>query len=116
MEAIDNPRLGLALDTGCLHYQRIQLTEALLVGGERVHHVRLRDATRTDFNRPIGEGEVNFAASVKQLRQHGYAGAISLSVSDPQSVAQSVSRIQPLLASGETPVAADPETEPEPEE
>jgi sugar phosphate isomerase/epimerase len=99
LDAIENPRLGLALDTGFLQYQRIQLTEALLVAGERLHHVRLRDGTRTDPDRAIGEGEVNFAAAVKHLRQHGYQGALSLSVTDPQKAGAAVAQLQQLLES-----------------
>jgi len=99
LTAIENPRLGLALDTGCLQYQRIQLTEALLAAGERLHHVRLRDASRTQPDLPMGTGEVNVAATIKHLRQHGYEGALSVTLRhpDPATLLQSVTKLQQLL-------------------
>jgi sugar phosphate isomerase/epimerase len=85
LSAVDDPRLGLSLDTGFLYYHRIQLSEVLLAAGERIHHVHLRDATRTRSHRSFGTGEVRFPPVLRALRQHGYAGALSLRLGDPRN-------------------------------
>jgi len=84
LEEIPHPRLGLTLDTAMLHYLRIQLNEALDVAGERLFHVHLRDATRTDPYRNIGAGEVSFPATFRALRQHGYEGPLSIELERTQ--------------------------------
>jgi sugar phosphate isomerase/epimerase len=117
LEGVNDPRLGLAIDTGWLHYLRIPLPEALLAAGDRLYHVRLRDATRRDFNRPLGQGEVNFPALIRQLRQHRYGGAISLSLSEPPTpealeLARGLLRVEvklPLPEEGEPLVPAEGE-------
>jgi sugar phosphate isomerase/epimerase len=85
LAAIEDPRLGLSLDTGYLYYHRIQLSEVLLAAGERIHHVHLRDATRTQPHRAFGTGEVRFPPIIRALRQHEYAGALSLRLGTPRN-------------------------------
>lgn len=82
LTAIEDPRLGLSLDTGALHYHRIQLSEVLQIAEERIYHVHLRDATRTHSHRSFGTGEVRFPPILRALRQHGYEGALSLRLGD----------------------------------
>jgi sugar phosphate isomerase/epimerase len=82
LTAIEDPRLGLSLDTGFLYYHRIQLSEVLALAEERVYHVHLRDATRTQSHRSFGAGEVRFPPFLRALRQHGYEGALSLRLGD----------------------------------
>lgn len=84
LDAINDPRLGLSVDTGYLYYQRIQLSEILLAAPERLFHVHLRDALRNQPHRPFGAGEVRFPAVLRALRQHGYTGALSLRLGDPR--------------------------------
>lgn len=98
LDGIDNPRLGLALDTGVMHYLRIQMSEALLVAGERLFHVRLRDATRTDPNRPLGAGQMHLAPLLRQLREHGYEGALSLSPPGPADLVPSATLLRQALS------------------
>lgn len=78
LETFPDRRLGITIDTAFCHYRRIQLSEVLLVAGPRLFHVHLRDATRSDPYRPIGEGEVSFPSVFRSLREHGYRGAVSL--------------------------------------
>ena len=117
LEGSGDPRLGIAIDTGRLHTLRIPLPEVLLATGDRLFHVRLQDATRRDRSLPIGQGEVNFAASLRQLRAHGYRGAVSLSLAegDPSAVAESLQRLQGWLAESvpqvDAPVAEAPAVE-----
>jgi sugar phosphate isomerase/epimerase len=85
LQEIPNPRLGLTLDTAFLYYRRIQLSEALEAAGERVYHVHLRDATRSDPYRAIGRGEVSFPAVFRALRAHGYDGALSVELRETES-------------------------------
>lgn len=85
LQEIEDPRLGLTLDTGLLHYLRIQWTEALEAAGERLYHVHLRDATRNDTLRAIGHGEVSFPAAFRALRERGYTGPLSIELYDTQA-------------------------------
>jgi sugar phosphate isomerase/epimerase len=104
---IQDPRLGLTLDTSILYLRRIELREALRLVGERVYHVHLRDATRSDCYRAIGRGEVSFPATFRALREHGYAGALSIELyktgerhglSVEEALAEAVPRLQEWLA------------------
>ena len=100
LEGSGDPRLGIAIDTGRLHTLRMPLPEVLLNTGDRLFHVRLQDATRRGRSLPIGQGEVNFAATLRQLRAHGYRGAVSLSLAegDPSAVAESLQQLHSWLA------------------
>jgi sugar phosphate isomerase/epimerase len=108
LEEIPDPRLGLALDTGFLHYLRVQLREILEAAGGRVYHVTLRDAGRNDPFRPIGAGEVSFGATFRALRDYGYEGALSLDLREAergtaatveQALAEAAPRLRELLES-----------------
>jgi sugar phosphate isomerase/epimerase len=104
---IEDPRLGLTLDTSLLHYLGIPLREALSAAGERVYHVHLRDAARGDYYRSIGRGEVSFPAAFRALREHGYDGALSIElyrtqerhgISVEEALAESVPRLREWLS------------------
>jgi len=43
-----------------------------------IAHVHLRDAVPGNINLSIGNGEADFAAGLRSLREHGYAGHFSL--------------------------------------
>jgi sugar phosphate isomerase/epimerase len=45
---------------------------------DRIRHVHLRDATRGDIHRSIGNGAVDFPATVRALTDAGYAGHYTL--------------------------------------
>jgi sugar phosphate isomerase/epimerase len=78
LATVDDARLGLTLDTSLLHYLGIPFREALLAAGERLFHVHLRDAVRSDCYRAFGHGEVSFPAVFRALREHGYQGWLSI--------------------------------------
>jgi sugar phosphate isomerase/epimerase len=80
LEEIPDPRLGIALNTGLAYAMRVDWPEALLTVGHRLYHVRLQDATRRMAQLAIGHGEVSFTGVFKQLRAHGYAGAVSVAL------------------------------------
>lgn len=46
--------------------------------GDRISHVHLRDAVAGDFHYSIGNGEVNFDATLAALERGGYRGRYSL--------------------------------------
>ncbi len=79
---INDPRLGLTLDTATLYFRRIELREALRLTPRRVFHVQLRDATRTDHRLPFGKGQVSVPATVKALWDAHYRGVLSLELLD----------------------------------
>lgn len=85
LESVNDPRLGVSIDTGYLYYLRIQLSEVLQAAGDRVFHVHLRDASRTQTHLPLGEGEVRFPPILRALGQHSYAGALSLRLGDTRN-------------------------------
>lgn len=105
LEEIPNPRLGVTLDTGYLYYLRIPVSALLEITGDRLYHVHLRDATRTDPYRAIGHGEVHFPAVFRTLKAHGYTGALSLELyrteqqglTIDQAVAEAIPKLQEWL-------------------
>ncbi len=80
LDELPDRRLGITLDTAILHYLRIPISAFLEIVEDRLFHVHLRDATRSDFHRAIGQGEVNFPATFRALEKHGYRGALSLNL------------------------------------
>ncbi|HTE20784.1 MAG TPA: sugar phosphate isomerase/epimerase [Armatimonadota bacterium] len=107
LSEINDPRLGLAIDTGYLHYLRIHLREALEIAGDRLFHVHLRDAARNDPFRSIGRGDFSFPAAFRALREYGYAGPLAIELYKTQeqhgltldeALAESIPRLQEWLA------------------
>lgn len=54
------------------------LVDTIRAWGDAIAHVHLRDAVPGEFSRPIGAGEVDFAAAVDALGEVGYAGGFAL--------------------------------------
>ena len=103
LEEIPSERLGIALDTGLAYVMRVDWPEALLAVGARLHHVRLRDATRRSADLSIGQGEVRVASVFRQLQAHDYTGALTVALEQThgqtveEALAEGVPRLQELL-------------------
>lgn len=113
LATVNDPRLGVALDTGILYYRRIELKEALKVIGPKLFHVHVRDATRGDLHRAIGRGEVGFAAAFRTLRDAEYRGALSVELSRTQqkhglTVESALAEALPLLQGWLEPANQEP--------
>jgi len=113
LASIEDPRLGLSLDTGFLYYHRMQLSEVLQLAGERIHNVHLRDASRNHSHRSFGAGEVRFPPILRALRQHGYDGALSLCLGTPRSPLEAP-LTEALAAALARLAEVSPSTEPKP--
>jgi len=82
LDAVDSVAVGAAFDTGMLHYLKVDLDEAFAALGDRLHHVRLRDADENGYQAIPGRGEVDFAAFFRRLEEAGYQGVASLELLD----------------------------------
>jgi len=82
LDAVDSVAVGVAFDTGMLHYLKIDLDKAFAAFGDRLHHVRVRDADENGYLAIPGRGEVDFPAFFRRLDEIGYQGVASLELLD----------------------------------
>jgi len=78
LEAVPEPRLGLALNAALALRDGAQAARLRGLPGERIHHVQLVDAAGDNTRRPEdllpGQGDLNLAAFVRLLARSGYSG------------------------------------------
>lgn len=87
MAALDDPRLGICVDTGHFHSAGVDTPAFIRHFGPRIHAVHLKDHLGT-VSVGIGRGEIGLAAEIAALREVGYAGGltIELEVEDPENL------------------------------
>lgn len=87
MSAIDDPRLGVCVDTGHFHSARVDTVAFIHAFAPRLYAVHLKDHIST-VSVGIGHGEINLRAQVDALREVGYDGGLTveLEVEDPQNL------------------------------
>jgi sugar phosphate isomerase/epimerase len=73
-----DPAVGLVLDTSHVVAAGDDPVAYVDTLGDRIAHVHLRDATPGHINHSIGNGTVDFPATLAALRAAGYAGRSSL--------------------------------------
>jgi len=78
LDAADSVAIGAAFDTGALGYLKIDLDQAFAAFGDRLYHVRLRDADQSTHLAIPGRGQVDFGAFFQRLDDAGYEGMVSL--------------------------------------
>lgn len=83
-EAIDDPRLGLCIDTGHFHSAGVDTAAMIRHFSERVFAVHFKDHLGTT-SVGIGRGEIDLAAVIATLREINYQGGLTveLEVPDP---------------------------------
>ncbi len=81
------PELGLHLDIGHANLMTEQNTTAAILKkyGNRLRHAHLHDnkGGSADLHLPLGTGNVDLAACIKELKRCGYDGTITLEVFSP---------------------------------
>ncbi|MCC6445200.1 MAG: sugar phosphate isomerase/epimerase, partial [Armatimonadetes bacterium] len=85
--AIDDPRVGMCLDTGHFHSARVDTVELIRAFASRIHAVHLKDHIGT-ASVGIGRGEIDLSAILAALKEAGYRGGLTveLEVEDPQNL------------------------------
>jgi sugar phosphate isomerase/epimerase len=78
LDAVDSVAVGAAFDTGMLHHLKIDLDAAFAAFGDRLYHVRLRDADADTYLAVPGRGQVDFPAFFGRLDEAGYEGVLAL--------------------------------------
>jgi sugar phosphate isomerase/epimerase len=89
MSAIDDPRLGVCVDTGHFHSARVDTVAFIQAFAPRLYAVHLKDHIST-VSVGIGRGEVKLRDEVDALLEVGYDGGLTveLEVEDPQNLPQ----------------------------
>jgi sugar phosphate isomerase/epimerase len=84
---LEDPRLGMCVDTGHFHSAHVDTVALIHEYAARVHNVHLKDHLGT-VSVGIGRGEVDLPAIVAALRAVGYAGGLTveLEVEDPEGL------------------------------
>ena len=87
LAAIDDPRVGICVDTGHFHSAGVDTVALIHDFGPRIHSVHLKDHVGT-VSVGIGRGEIDLAAEIGALREIDYQGGltIELEVEDPQNL------------------------------
>lgn len=85
--AVDDPRLGLCIDTGHSHAAGVDTSATIRRFASRVHAVHFKDHVGTT-SVGIGRGEIDLAAVIAALREIGYDGGLTmeLEVPDPENL------------------------------
>jgi sugar phosphate isomerase/epimerase len=85
-ELIDDPRVGITMDTGHFTSSRVDMAGFVDRFAGRIRHVHLKDHVGTQ-SVPLGTGETDNAAALERLRAAGYDGcaSVELEVRDPEN-------------------------------
>ncbi len=87
LAAIDDPRVGICVDTGHFHSAGLDTVKLIRDFGPRIHSVHLKDHIGT-ASVGIGRGEIDLPSEIAALREIGYRGGltIELEVEDPENL------------------------------
>ena len=92
---IDDPLVGVTIDTGHFYSGGIDLQSFIRDYGKRIFNVHFKDqigrfltAEEERYSVPLGTGEIDLRRVVELLEEIGYSGALAveLEVSDPQNL------------------------------
>jgi len=89
VSAIDDPRLGLCVDTGHFHSAGVDTPALIRHFADRIYAVHFKDHIGT-VSVGIGRGEIDLRKEVEALEEIGYQGGltIELEVEDPLNLPQ----------------------------
>lgn len=76
--AIQDERVKCTLDDAHLTYAGVDLISTVEKYIDRIQHVQLRDAVKGNSLKKYGEGDVDFVAFIKKLKECGYDGYYSM--------------------------------------
>lgn len=84
---LDDPRLGLCVDTGHFHSAHVDTVSLIRHFASHIDAVHLKDHAGT-VSVGIGRGEIDLPAEIAALREVGYTGdlTVELEVEDPQNL------------------------------
>ena len=87
LDAVDDPRVGICVDTGHFHSARVDIPALIRHFAPRIYAVHLKDHVGT-VSVGVGRGEIDLPAVVATLREVGYAGdlTVELEVEDPENL------------------------------
>jgi len=87
LEAVDDPRVGICVDTGHFHSAHVDTVAFIHCFAPRIYAVHLKDHIGTT-SVGIGRGEIDLPAIIAALRAVKYHGdlTIELEVSDPENL------------------------------
>ncbi len=87
LAAIEDPRVGICVDTGHFHSAGVDTVGLIRDFGPRIHSVHLKDHVGS-VSVGIGRGEIDLAAEIAALREIDYQGGltIELEVEDPENL------------------------------
>lgn len=77
-DALDGSGVGVVLDTSHVVASGAVPEDFVARFGPQIRHVHLRDATPGEINLSIGNGDVDFAATLDALDASGYGGHLTL--------------------------------------
>ena len=91
MRAIDNPQIGITVDTGHFYMSGVDYLGLIRDHADRIYNVHLKDHIG-DQSVPLGTGEIDLRKVVEVLHEVNYCGALAveLEVLDPQNYARYV--------------------------
>lgn len=92
MHLLDRTGLGVCYDVGNARAAGRLPQEEILLLGERIVHVHLKDRRVGGPNVPLGEGDVDFDACFDALERIGYAGDVILETAYGDDPRQSAAR------------------------
>lgn len=86
-DLIDDPRLGIALDTGHFTSSKVDHLAFIDQFAEKIFHIHIKDHIGTT-SVPLGSGETPLPAIFERLRDIGYSGyaSVEMEVEDPQNM------------------------------
>jgi len=76
-ELIDDPRIGITIDTGHFTSSKVDMIDLIDQFPERIRHLHLKERRGTEHV-PFGEGETDMPAVIERLREIGFDGYASV--------------------------------------
>jgi sugar phosphate isomerase/epimerase len=96
---VNSPMLGFALNVAHAHLLAGGFVPFLKSLGDKLGNVQISDNNGiTDEHLPMGEGTVDFASLIRELKKMGYQGTLSLSVAKDR-VLECKDRLENILVS-----------------
>lgn len=74
---IDDPRVGITVDTGHFHSAGVDWKELIRSYSDKIYNIHLKDHVGTQ-SVPLGEGDVDLRGLVEELHKIDYDGALAL--------------------------------------
>ncbi len=87
LDAIDDPRVGICVDTGHFHSAKVDTVALIRRFASRIYAIHLKDHMGT-VSVGIGRGEIDLSSIIAVFRETGYRGdlTLELEVEDPENL------------------------------